>query len=78
MVSFTVTNADSLFKNAKSAIGATSGLAGDSHSFGDGTNNTIPGDQAFDWGLPFHYGKSVFVVIEGKTTSAGMGPFFAF
>jgi hypothetical protein len=77
-VSFTVTNADSLFKTAKSVIGATSGLAGDSHSFGDGTNNTILGDQAFDWGLPFHYGKSVFVVIEGKTTSSGTGPFFAF
>jgi len=77
-VSFTVTNADNLFKNAKTVIGATSGLAGDSHSFGDGTNGTIPGDQAFDWGLPFHYGKSVFVVIEGKTTSAGTGPFFAF
>ncbi len=77
-VSFTVTNADSLFKNAKTVIGATSGLAGDSHSFGDGTNNTIPGDQAFDWGLPFHYGKSVYVVIEGKTTSSGTGPFFAF
>lgn len=77
-VSFTVTNADSLFKNAKTVIGATSGLAGDSHSFGDGTNGTIPGDQAFDWGLPFHYGKSVYVVIEGKTTSAGTGPFFAF
>ena len=67
-----------MFKNAKSVIGATSGLAGDSHSFGDGTNGTIPGDQAFDWGLPFHYGKSVFVVIEGKTTSGGTGPFFAF
>jgi hypothetical protein len=77
-VTFTVTNADNLFKNAKSVIGATSGLAGDSSSFGDGTNNTIPGDQAFDWGLPFHYGKSVFVVIEGKTTSSGTGPFFAF
>jgi Protein of unknown function (DUF3443) len=77
-VSFTVTNADSLFKNAKSVIGATSGLAGSSSSFGDGTNGTIPGNQAFDWGLPFHYGKSVFVVIEGKTTSAGSGPFFAF
>lgn len=77
-VSFTVTNADSLFKNAKTAIGATSGLAGDSHSFGDGTKGTIPGDQAFDWGLPFHYGKSVFVVIEGKVTSSGTGPFFAF
>ncbi len=77
-VTFTVTNADALFKNAQTTIGATSGLAGDSHSFGDGTNGTIPGDQAFDWGLPFHYGKSVYVVIENSNSSGGMGPFFAF
>ena len=77
-VPFTVTNADNLFTNAKGIIGATSGLAGDSTPFGDGTNNTINGSDAFDWGLPFYYNKTVFVVIEGQNTAAGMGPFFAF
>ena len=77
-VNFTVTNADNLFKNAKSIIAATSGLAGDSTAFGDGTQGSINGSNAFDWGLPFHYGKSVYVVIEGKNTSGGTGPFFAF
>jgi hypothetical protein len=77
-VSFTVTNADNLFKNAKSIIAATSGLAGDSTLFGDGTGGTINGSDAFDWGLPFYYGKTVFVVIEGKNTAGGTGPFFAF
>jgi len=77
-VSFLVTNADNLFKNAKSIIAATSGLAGDSTLFGDGTGGTINGSDAFDWGLPFYYGKTVFVVIEGKNTAGGTGPFFAF
>lgn len=77
-VSFTVTNEETLFKNAKSVIAAASGLAGDSTSFGDGTSDTIPGDMAFDFGLPFHYGKLVYVVIEGKNSSAGVGPYFAF
>jgi hypothetical protein len=37
-----------------------------------------PVSNSFDWGLPFFYGRNVFVAIEGQTTSAGMGPFVAF
>ena len=34
---------------------------------------------AFDWGLPFFYGRRVFVAIEGQSTTAGgPGPYFAF
>ena len=32
----------------------------------------------FDWGLPFYFGRSVYTVIEGKTTKAGTGPYVAF
>jgi hypothetical protein len=32
----------------------------------------------FDWGLPFFFGRSVYTVIEGRSTSAGIGPFFAY
>jgi len=78
MVNFSVTNADSLFQNSKSVIGATSGLAGDSSQFATSSSSSINGTNVFDYGLPFHYGKSVFVVIEGKNSSAGMGPYFAF
>ncbi len=32
----------------------------------------------FDWGLPFFLGRSVYTVIEGRSTSAGPGPLFAY
>ena len=32
----------------------------------------------FDWGLPFFYGRSIFTAIEGRSTPAGVGPFFAY
>jgi len=32
----------------------------------------------FDWGLPFFYGRNVFVAIEGKNTPGGVGPYTAY
>ena len=32
----------------------------------------------FDFGLPFFFGRNVFVAIEGANTPAGPGPYFAF
>jgi hypothetical protein len=32
----------------------------------------------FDFGLPFFYGLNQYTVIEGRNTSGGMGPYFAF
>jgi hypothetical protein len=32
----------------------------------------------FDFGLPFFFGRSVYTAIEGKNTSGGMGPYFAY
>ncbi|MGA9026594.1 MAG: DUF3443 domain-containing protein [Steroidobacteraceae bacterium] len=40
-----------------------------------GTSST--GDS-FDWGLPFFYGRTVYTVVESRTTSAGTGPYVAF
>jgi hypothetical protein len=37
------------------------------------------GDQtSFDWGLPFFYGKSVFVVMDGQAVGGKTGPYVAF
>jgi hypothetical protein len=33
---------------------------------------------SFDWGLPFFFGRTVYVVFEGASTSAGTGPYWSF
>ena len=61
-VAFNVGNASNLVQTGNSAF---SELAGVSSSY-------------FDLGLPFFYGRSVFVGIEGKTSSLGTGPYWAY
>jgi len=39
---------------------------------------TGPRPGNFDFGLPFFFGRSVFVGINGKSTPAGTGPFIAY
>ncbi|MEP9322731.1 DUF3443 family protein [Paraburkholderia phymatum] len=34
--------------------------------------------SAFDWGLPFFFGRRVYTAIESRQTSAGRGPYYAF
>lgn len=66
-VQFNVANADTLLNNNPSGR-AFNDLAGAAPA-------TVTG---FDWGLPFFFGRSVYVAVEGQTTSAGSGPFMAF
>lgn len=41
-----------------------------------GIPNSNP--QAFDFGLPFFYGRNVFTAITGASTPGGTGPYFAY
>lgn len=63
MVSFNIDNADALFSTSATAVFPT--LGG-------------PNSGTFDWGLPFFYGRHVFVAIEGATTPGGTGPYWAY
>ncbi len=62
-ISFSIANADALFSGNNAAF------------------NNLGGDNAgsFDWGLPFFYGRNVFIGIEGQAGPGGaVGPYWAY
>lgn len=63
VVNFTIGDASQLFATKSAAAFPT--LGGPNPGF-------------FDWGLPFFYGRKIFVAIEGRQNPAGTGPFWAY
>ena len=62
-INFSVANAETMFTNSSDSV--FPGLAG-------------PSPNSFDWGLPFFFGRNVYTAIEGKSTPAAMGPYWAY
>jgi hypothetical protein len=58
-----VANADILLSIANAT--AINGLAG-------------PNSSIFDFGLPFFFGRNVYVAIDGRSTPGGTGPYTAY
>lgn len=70
-VTLNVANAEALFQANNGQNAAFSNLAGDS--------GTGPSSDYFDFGLPFFYGRDVFIGIENQTGPNGVvGPYFAY
>lgn len=61
-LTFKIANANTLFSSGNFAFNDLGGAN--------------PG--AFDFGLPFFFGRKVFVAIDGENTPAGAGPFWAY
>ena len=62
-INFSVGNAQTLTSNQSDGVAPS--LAG-------------PDASTFDWGLPFFYGRNVFIAIEGQSTPGGTGPYVAY
>ncbi len=65
-VDFAVANTEALLRSNPTAS-AFDNLAG-----------PIGSSWAFDWGLPFFFGRSVYTAFVGASTPAGAGPYIAF
>ena len=62
-INFSIGNAQTILSNSNDGVGP--GLGG-------------PNSGTFDWGLPFFYGRNVYVAIEGQGTPGGTGPYVAY
>jgi hypothetical protein len=61
-VSFDVGNFDSLTNSSNNVFAEIGG-----NNFG-----------GFDWGLPFHFGRNIYVGLEGMLSTLGSGPYWAY
>jgi predicted aspartyl protease len=66
-VKFSIASAATLFANPSNFV------LGD---LGGPSSNSVP--FYFDWGLPFFFGRNVFVAIVGASTPGGAGPYWAY
>ncbi len=65
LVSFSIDNASTQFANRSNAV--LPQLAG-----------TVNDAKTFDWGLPFFFGRRMYIGFEGRSTGTVQGTFFAY
>ena len=65
-VNFSIDNAQTLFSSGDAAYSTLGG--------------PVPAGDGFDWGLPFFYGRNVYVAIDGQAQPSGLAnaPWWAF
>ena len=63
-ISFSIANADTLLSSTNPNF-LFSNLGG-------------PNPGSFDWGLPFFFGRNIYIAIEGQSTPGGTGPYTAY
>ncbi len=82
-VGIKVYNANSLFNEDNGTYTAFDDLGADTGSQtsfcnGESLTTAANGDCYFDLGLPFFFGRNVYVAIAGTNTPDGEGPYFAY
>jgi Protein of unknown function (DUF3443) len=61
-----------------SIANATTLLSSPNVAFNDLATPFTSSPEAFAWGLPFFFGRTVFVAIQGQSTPDGPGPYWAY
>jgi hypothetical protein len=77
-VSFEIENADTLFTTGDFALGTLGGPY--STATDSCPSDNTDANCAFDWGLPFFYGRTVFTSIDGQSVPSGQpaAPWWAY
>jgi hypothetical protein len=64
-VSFNIANFDSLLNSSNNVSADIGGPVG-------------PTPDLFDWGLPFFFGRKVYIGVENRISGLGTGPYWAY
>lgn len=81
MTSFSATNSGFLASGGAAVsfqIGSFLGFATSSNRASAEIGGNATSSGGFDWGLPFFFGRSVYVGLEGTGSSLGAGPYVAY
>ena len=73
-VTFSVANATTLFNSSNTAFNDIAASSGSQAAYCQNQSSNC----SFDFGLPFFFGRNVYVAISGANTPDGLGPYFAY